>query len=829
MTTRHSARSSSALAQMAPMPAEDILGRDKKAHPRGARGRRGKRQKSTLTQMDFVKLRGDSETEAKENLEDELRMIGSEERRSLDGSEKRLAVGREEVKRKEKRGRISNNQSRDTESQFQATAATKSNARRMAPRRATGAPDTGMTRRTRSAVKKAATAATSKSIPQNKNAEEIESHSPIKSGQTPKRSRTVVPSSQSPESLPGSSCQRLTPKTSRLARRPLQERSPNVTPIATRPLQASTAALGASVKPAPRSNICILKYRPALPIPPEISDTRMRVHVGAASRETSQVSRLTAPADTRLQQLSNINHKSRDFWLTRSSSAPEIPESSQPVLLRSASSAEANKELEVEIPETSQGLRRITSAVSDTYLSSPSLLGAGSSRRSKFVDESCIGQFVEAAPLEPSRGSEAGLATEAYHPDMAHDVAGPLERTRTISTIADSQTTDDEDKDRLHLKNQARRVANANTEDGGVSEAQSQSRGAPAAITAPADPFIKPSIPSSVIATADASSNNHFLKTVTIPIKPACTSGKRNPPSDSTFDPGCATASLKASTTAHLTQLSIHPASLTRPSQASTQSPTQNTWIPASSSVAQQEENNRLQRSPLPSPSPSPSRTAIKLKDSDLLINLDDVPFHPHPHPCSLMKKGTNRHAETTDLIPNNCITSRAISPSLEGDEDLDPKSSAPQQQQEPRQEQQQQHNLHHRPKKHDQYLRFSPNKNSRLDVQNRTQGDYSNNDGVGLGLGLDFVKVDAIDSPPGAVAAIAALPDDAQPSSSPPPPLSPLPLPPPNLDLPDSLLESLPGPPGLNRIHDDEEEEDDDDEWLLVGTGDGGNGCGGA
>lgn len=621
---------------------------------------------------------------------------------------------------------------------------------------------------------------------------------------TPERKRDVIPSSQSPESVSISSRKRpsFLSKTSNVST--LRERSANVTHMVASRTTCMPGLILVGKGLSPKRTICILKYGPGRFRRPELPEDG-RNDVIVKSSTTSQFIK-DARGHVEDRTIAHAVERGGDGIarkLLRNPTEPEIQETSQIDASEVISSSQTDTEEDEEIPETSQGLRRFISASSANKSEESLKLLSEANRTPSTVkkarrregfdqfDHVVLAIDVHMHDVGSSYEDE-GTALDHRALAISHNVIDNTEaasrssaqlsrKESAASTIADSQTDEDADEDiPLCLQaftaneiesssNQTRRRAKASTTTG---QPQSPVR------NSPSSPTLPPAPPHTTCPSAT---------TTRIPTKlPPSSSSSSSPP----VPPPQPTAHRRPSTT----QQSIRPASMTRPSQVSTQSPTQQSWLPMSSMPYAQKTDTVLTSSPNHDHVHDGDVEHVTIKDSSSqVVQLRDVP--------SQSQVGLSRFPLVNLGLDNNRFNhddDDDDAPDGRDDGDLDPKSSP--------------------------LLPVFPKRERQAEA---AEGDLNmNSESSNEGLEFEAAARAHPNLDPGAQDKGDEAPDttrrvrEAPPPTLPPPPLevactsshrprrfgkrksqNQLQAQPPRrlsrLHLPDSLLESLPGPPG--------------------------------
>ncbi|ERF70472.1 hypothetical protein EPUS_04750 [Endocarpon pusillum Z07020] len=407
--------------------------------------------------------------------------------------------------------------------------------------------------------------------------------------ETPKKPANIIPSSHSPESIPFSSRKRPVLYRVESATSPLKERSTNIVSIA-----ALGGALAMGLSPvrksfSPKKRICVLKYGPGLFKEPSLPEA------GCIVADTGDSGPSKLRQGSRIQDGDMIIPSTEDMKrhcsaprVSGRAGEPEIPElptispTAKPAFIPSS---QTDTDEEDEIPETSQGLRRFTSTssankseeslrmLSDTGRM-PRAVKATSSNESLAQPGSGLAKaavqgrdFGSDPNIEESILGEALSTTRQAVTDVS--TADPrlpaqlLQKDSIVSTIQDSENEDD-DADILFCTMSPIGAGTRTSADLARQASTSADLHPPSADT-PSSPTLPP---------APLHSSYPQPTTIRVPTKlPPLSSSAATSPS----------LPSPAPQPRYMTQQSIRPASMPRPSQVSTQAATQQSLLPMSS------------------------------------------------------------------------------------------------------------------------------------------------------------------------------------------------------------------------------------------------------
>lgn len=616
---------------------------------------------------------------------------------------------------------------------------------------------------------------------------------PLVVPETPKRVRDVIPSSQSPESVSLSTRKRPLHHEGSPGS-PLKDRSPDIPAITWSGRTRMSASDPARRVSSPKRRICVLKYGPGLFRKPELPLTHAATLRRRKSPQRPQCRGYLAEHSigNEVDELGDDSNA-----LDRAENPPdiEIPETSQIVQHKVIPSSQTDSGEEVEIPETSQGLRRNTSTPSlNRSEESLQLLDdhnalstAKETHKEERVGQLEPGSLDADVPLQKfgSVYSDQERTLSQAAPTIQQSVLdatvaaprlpAPMTRKQTVvSTIDDSQDEDDEEEDISYglgvsrandlelTKDLTRRDPNPPAE---TPEEQSPIRNTASSPTLPPVP------------------RHTSYPPITITLVPTKLPPLSSSSSQTPFPPPPPPPRT-------MTQQSIHPASMTRPSQVSTQAPTQQSWLPMSSP-------------PLPNTSLSSSpnhhhnATHATIKgSSSIAMPLGDIPSE------------SQLQADAGFAMVDLGLGNGGSDDGQDRDEDLDPRSSSPLQ------------SAHHTEideDARDDYNSSSNSNNNNIVLVNDAIREATSNphrpamladpskskeeDGKQRLLGPNPPPASAPASPRFPHA--KSRPNDNKHEQIPDPPPQHHhqqhrpPKPPATLQLSESLLESLPGPPG--------------------------------
>lgn len=480
--------------------------------------------------------------------------------------------------------------------------------------------------------------------------------------ETPRKQRYVIPSSQSPESISFSSRKR-----PRLLREipeasPLRERSMNVTPIAFSGMRHAPTFSSARACPSPKKKMCVFKYGPGRFRKPDLPGAELH-DVDVRGSTTPQPLQPLQGEKENIARSSTNDHGGGGSAseIPRKATEPGIPETSQIVQPEFIPSSQTDVEEEEEIPETSQGIRRFTSTsslnrseeslqmLSDKNHTPVTAKKTSSRETVDQVEPSVLDADIQVHDFGSSReqgGNNMDPSASAPR-QTANDVPTPArfpgqlpQKESTTSTIQDSEYEDD-------ITNTPLRTASPVVDD-----------------TQSTSDLMRRAPTTSVIAADLQSPSANAPSSPTFPPLPAYASylpatitripTKLPPSSSSSSSPSLPRPPRST------TQQSIHPASMTRPSQVSTQAPTQQSWLPMSSMPVV----NTLSSS---SPDHHDDHLShVTIKDSSSTSTpLRDIP--------------SQSQAEESQFALVDLGLENEFHPGLDDhDDDLDPKSSQP-------------------------------------------------------------------------------------------------------------------------------------------------------
>ncbi|KAF7513187.1 hypothetical protein GJ744_010583 [Endocarpon pusillum] len=522
--------------------------------PREPRARKGvKKQRSTLTQMDFL---------AMERVHDE--------------------VGLEEL------GMITSDgglESKDIEARKENVNLDTGKKAAKAKRKSVGPVEesstTGRGKRRKTVNYEIAEPPQRYAYDEKENLDPSSAPSRLVIPETPKKPANIIPSSQSPESIPFSSRKRPVLYREESATSPLKERSTNI---------ISTAALGGALTTglnpvrkslSPKKRICVLKYGPGLFKEPSLPEAGCIL--GASGfRQGSRVQ----DGDMIIPSTDDMKRHGSAPRVSGRAGEPELPETS-PIAKPAFIPSSQDTDEEDEIPETSQGLRRFTSTSSankseeslrmlsdtgrmprvvKTTSSNESLAQPGSGLAKADVQER---DFASGRNVEEIISGEALSATGRARMDVSNvdpRLPAQLPQKGSIpSTIQDSENEDD-DADILFCTMSPVVHGTGTSADFARQASTSADIHPPFADT--------PSSPSPTLPPAPLHPSYSLATTTRVPTKlpPASSSAATSPSLPSS-----------APQPRYMTQQSIRPASMPRPSQVSTQAVTQQSLLPMSS------------------------------------------------------------------------------------------------------------------------------------------------------------------------------------------------------------------------------------------------------
>jgi hypothetical protein len=492
--------------------------------------------------------------------------------------------------------------------------------------------------------------------------------------ETPKRRRNVIPSSQSPESVSTSTRKRPLLLQGKLKDSPLKKRSTNTTPGESPISRKSRGSSAVKNGLRPKSKICVLRYGPGWIKKPDLPEADLN----------DVISRLCQAPNPPLQQhLAKDDITSYTGGIEMDMSALETPRDPEPEISKTNKiiypgfvlSSRTDSE-EEEIPEMSKGFRWVTStpSISRSEESLPMLSNA--SKTAMAVNRTQSRETLH--QLEPllldtefqvhdfkSRGTEERLDPKQDIPTPRRTVADTAtagqrlykkvtQTERGVSTIADSQDEDYDDEDisfglpaSLTNDNQLpsssiRPLPNSRVATSGRKPPPTSDDAPSSADPSPAPPLS--SYPPTTITRIPTKLSSSSSSPSSSPSLPRLAPPKTAPPPTTT-------------------QQSIHPASMTRLSQVSTQAGTQQSRLPTSSM-------------PLPntattsSPSHGNGVEHVTIKDSSSVPTpLEAIPSQPQsPSPVGAL--GTLAAGPGNDIHIQDGY--------LDRDDDLDPKSSPP-------------------------------------------------------------------------------------------------------------------------------------------------------
>ncbi len=591
--------------------------------PRAARGRKSlEKQRNTLTQMDFLAIRRHEDEMGEEgpgmismgddgfeegNIETGKEDVDPDTGEMLTRAKRESALPLEQItsKEREKRSKASVDETAHLPDWHDSTprSTTLGGVHRKAlsepnpGRRATNATARSILRATRATTK--ADAEQPKVDPARRLAQDEKENlepgdaSPRYSiPETPRKRRDVIPSSQSPESVTPSSRRRPALLLEDSERSPLRERSTNVTPAKSSRVRQAPGLIPPKNGISPKKKICVLRYGPRRFRQPGLPEAELH-GVDVRGRKTARTVQAPYGNDENSVKLSfkDIEGKNGALDLSQQAMEPEISETSQLVQPEMIPSSQKDTEEEEEIPETSQGLRRVTStpSASRSEESLRMLSDADNTpltaKRTRSTES--LGQLephlldaeVQVHDFGSTRGGGDGnlgqLASAARQ--MINDVSTSAskfpvqlpQKEGTVSTIDDSQDEEDEDDD-MTLGLPAFMANGIGSHDSPII------RGPGSPTTSIQQQLPTQNTPTSPNLPTPPQFSHPPATIIRIPTK--------LPPSSSPSSPTLPTPPTR---TAHqrppTTQQSIQPASVARPSQVSTQAPTQQSWLPVSS------------------------------------------------------------------------------------------------------------------------------------------------------------------------------------------------------------------------------------------------------
>ena len=496
--------------------------------------------------------------------------------------------------------------------------------------------------------------------------------------ETPKRRRDVVPSSQSPESISNSSKNKLLQPHYGYHFSPTNKRSINVTPTRATRFDCAARFTPTSNGLSPKRKICVLKYRQ--------SRFRKSTLQNPDPKDGGVTASSILPSPQHPRRLDEHNRigiaefKVDDCSLEsfQPTFDSEIPESSAAVPPEVIPSSHTEPEEEDEIPETSQGLRRVASASSanrsemnlqvlPTTSSSPLAAGKTGNREDSGQLEADLRDADIHVHDFVSRHGDVAMGSDnvesverqavAHVQTPSRKLSARLpQKKSTVSTISDSQGEDD-DVDRIQFNLES-------SKDQGTPLYKQFTRRAPLS----PNPRAQSQLPGPAITNSQTfpppphSSNPTATATTLIPTKFTPSSY----PSSSPTIPASPPPRLST------TQRSIHPASMPHPSQVSTQGPTQPPWFPMSSMP--------FANIGLPLSSPRTHNRASELKEEDDHITIKDssslpaVALRDIPSQVQSQEGPDGAEFAIVDLgLGEEGIDDDGFS---DRDEDLDPKSS---------------------------------------------------------------------------------------------------------------------------------------------------------
>jgi hypothetical protein len=405
--------------------------------------------------------------------------------------------------------------------------------------------------------------------------------------ETPKKPANIIPSSQSPESIPFSSRKRPVLYREESAMSPLKERSTNI--ISTAALRGALAMGHSPMRKSllsPKKKICVLKYGPGLfkePSLPEAGCIVADAGVPGAS-ELRQGSRVH-DGDMIIPSTEDMKRHGGSPRVSEKAGEPELPETSPIAKHAIIPSSQTDTDEEAEIPETSQGLRRFTSASSANKSEESLRMLSDTSRMPRVVKTTSSNEslaqpgagLARTAVQERDFGSDPNVkeiilgealcttgraVTDVSTADPRLPAQLP-QKDSIKSTIQDSENEDD-DADILYCT-MSPITDGARTSAVLARQASISADLHPPSADTPSSPILLPPPlhPSYPLAT-----------TTRIPTK--------LPPSSSSA-PTSPSLPSPAPQSRYMTQQSIRPASMPRPSQVSTQAATQQSMLPMSS------------------------------------------------------------------------------------------------------------------------------------------------------------------------------------------------------------------------------------------------------
>jgi hypothetical protein len=659
-----------------------VAGEDRGATERRPK-QRLKKHRSTLTQMDFLALRK-AEREQQENGEG-LGMTGNgdDEKENFDPggggkvatgkrkSEGLFETGKQSGKKRKKASDVDiGMEQNENVTATERTPKTRQKSHRKAlseqGQKECATPMTPRsTKKTRSTTKAKAEALKGEPPLDLPNADK-ENVAPLQDSSavilaTPKRSRNVIPSSQSPESIALSS--RRGPATwgTEFEISPLKEWSSNVTPRAKPGLCRDLFASTILNKVSPKKKVCVLKYGPGMcqnssPHGTNRYNEELGAHRAASPSGPSPHPKKPISGSPMMGSI-NPDNICRP---TETPLEPEIPETSQLVQPEVIRSSQPEADDDDEIPETSQGLRRVTSTPSVNRNESLEMLPVLAQSPSTATTAHDHEMRSQVCNLE--RGS--GVETQ----DFASNVEESREQQgRAVLNIGRKQTNAVATGASLPLKlcrASTIRDSEDEEEDGEEDEAMIQ----PERIMRDVSTRLvsrSPGLPTDSLSRTQLASNSPTLlpppiqtihqqaTTTLIPTKLP-----RESSTSATSSPTLPPPPLPGLPRTLATQQSIRPASLTRPSQVSTQAPTQQTWLPMSSLPFA---NHGMTSSPTLQNSGEIEHVTIK-DSSSIPTPLGAIPSQPPSQAVPLV-----------DLGPDDDDDDDGF---LDRDDDLDPRSS---------------------------------------------------------------------------------------------------------------------------------------------------------
>ncbi len=409
--------------------------------------------------------------------------------------------------------------------------------------------------------------------------------------ETPKKPANVIPSSQSPESSPSKS--RMIPNLcwEQSSVSPLKERPTNIIPTTSLGVMLAKGLGPMRSSLSPKKKICVLKYGPGLLKESSLPEAAHLVADAGHAGPSRVVQSSTAQVENKI--ISSTKDRRGDdsaFKASGRAAEPEIPETSQMVQPAAIPSSQTDTEEEDEIPETSQGLHRFMSTSSANKSEESLRMLSDRNRTPQTVKATnSIGSlaqlesgFVKADVQEHDLGlgpdvggnilgeaiSTTGQPTMRVLTADQRLPAQLLQKESIASTIQDSENEDDEDEDDpgILLCTRSPIVDNPLPSADLARQSSTSTHLYPPSTDTPSSPTLPP-VP---LQTSYASAN-----TIRVPTKlPSSSSSAASSPSLLPPPPP---------QPKFMTQQSIRPASMPRPSQVSTQAATQQSWLHMSS------------------------------------------------------------------------------------------------------------------------------------------------------------------------------------------------------------------------------------------------------